>query len=243
MKAIILAAGYGTRLYPLTLNQPKSLLDIGDKKVIDFIIDKIPKEIKEIDIITNAKFYPFFEKWLEENSKQNINLINDLTTSELNKLGAVKDIYLAHSKGSQDDALVLLSDNLFDFRLDEAYDFSKIKNKDVILAYDLQDKSKASRFGVINTDRHKKIIKFEEKPKNPETSLISTGIYFFKNDSLDLILEYLKENQNKDGSGNYVKWLSRKKDVYALISKGRWYDIGTHETYKEVLNVFCKKQK
>jgi len=238
MKAIILAAGYATRLYPITIEKPKTLLEIGKKRILDLIIEKIPEEISDIYVITNSKFYSLFEKWQKENPDANINLINDGTTSEQNKLGAIRDMHTALLQGKEDDALVLASDNLFDFELDEALELFKKKNRDVIIVYDIQDKSKAARFGVLSIDENKKIIKFEEKPKQPETALVSTALYFFTKESLKLLPDYINETKDNDGPGYFVKWLASRKDVYVSIANGKWYDIGTLETYEEAKRVF-----
>lgn len=238
MKAIILAAGYATRLYPITIEKPKTLLEIGKRRMLDLIIEKIPEEISDIHVIVNSKFYSFFEKWQKENPDVDINLINDGTTSEQNKLGAIRDMRMALLAGREDDALVLASDNLFDFKLNGAFDLFKKKNKDVIIAYDIQDKSKAARFGVLSVDATGKVIKFEEKPKRPETSLVSTALYFFTKESLKLLPDYINESKDNDGPGYFVKWLASKKDVYVSIAEGRWYDIGTLETYEEAKRIF-----
>ncbi len=238
MKAIILAAGYATRLYPITIEKPKTLLEIGKKRILDLIIQKIPEEISDIHVIVNSKFYSLFEKWQKENPDANIKLINDGTTSEQNKLGAIRDMQMALLASKEDDALVLASDNLFDFELDEALELFKKKNRDVIIVYDIHDKSKAARFGVLSIDENRKIIKFEEKPKQPETSLVSTALYFFTKESLKLLPYYINETKDNDGPGYFVKWLASRKDVYVSIANGKWYDIGTLETYEEAKRIF-----
>lgn len=241
MKAVILAAGYATRLYPITLDKPKTLLDIGKKKILDFIIEKIPTEIRDIYIITNSKFYPLLKEWHEKNSRINVNIINDGTISDENKLGAIRDMHLAVSKSKEDDVLVLASDNLFDFELDNAFNLFKKSNKDVIIVHDIQDKGKASRFGVLSIDKNGRIIKFEEKPNEPETTLISTGLYFFTKDSLKLLPGYISETKDNNGPGYFVKWLINKKEVYACKTEGKWYDIGNLDTYNEAVRYFDKK--
>lgn len=238
MKAIILAAGYATRLYPITIEKPKTLLDIGKKKILDLIIKKIPADISDICIITNAKFYSLFRDWYDENPNVNVKLINDGTMSEQNKLGAIRDMHMALLAGKEDDALVLASDNLFDFGLNDAFELFKKKNRDVIIVYDIQDKSKAARFGVLSVDANGKVIKFEEKPKQPETSLVSTALYFFTKESLKLLPDYINESKDNDGPGYFVKWLINRIDVHASIARGKWYDIGTLETYEEAKRVF-----
>lgn len=242
MKAVILAAGYGTRLYPMTIDKPKALLDIGEKKILDLIIERIPKEIKDIKIVTNAKFYHLFDKWLKESSIKDSNikigLINDCTNCYENRLGAIRDMHLALSKEKEEDALIIASDNLFDFDLNDPLELFKKIRRDIIIAYDIKDKNNATRFGVLSTDENGKIVKFEEKPKEPETSLISTGIYFFTKDSLKRIQRYIEEGVNIDGLGNFIKWHASTKDVHALVAKGKWYDIGTLESYNDALKSF-----
>ena len=243
MKAIVLAAGYATRLYPITIDYPKHLLEIAGRPIIDYIIEKIEKlsDIDEIIIVVNDKFYMDFV-WVLERYKGNkkIELINDGTTSADNRLGAIGDLWLAiEKKNINEDMLVVLGDNLFDFSLNDMVDFYKSKRRTTVGVYKLGDKEQAKRFGVVEIEGEK-IVGFEEKPENPKTDLVGIGIYLHPKDDIKKIEEYLKINNPKDAPGNLIKYLVDTQDVYGCGFNGKWYDIGTQEVYEEVNNSWGK---
>ncbi len=235
MKAIILCAGYATRLYPLTKNQSKSLLPVKGKPVIDYILEKINAipDINEKIIITNNKFYDHFLKWSKD--KKDIKIINDMTNSNEDRLGGIGDLYYVIEKENiEEDILVLLGDNLFDFSLNKMIDFFKNKNSAVLGLYDIRYKEGAKNFGVVQIDVDKKIVSIEEKPENPKSSLIVTGIYCFTKEEIHYIKEYMKTNKSKEGPTYLIYDLQKKKEVYGFPFNGKWYDIGSKETYEEV---------
>lgn len=234
MKAVILAAGYATRLYPLTLDKPKALLSIAGKPIIEHLIQKIPEEIKDICIITNSKFKRDFDEWLKNFScGKNLRLIDDGSADNSNRLGSIGDMNLVINKIGADDMLVIASDNIFDFKLEEAFEFFRNNRKDLVVIYDIKSKDEARKFGVVELDKNKKIKEFLEKPEKPKTTLASTGIYFFTKDSILLLKDYLEEGNSREGPGYFVKWLARKKEVCGFMLKGRWHDIGTIEDYEK----------
>ncbi len=246
MKAVILAAGYATRLYPLTLSQPKSLLKIGKKRMVEYIISKIEqlKDVDQIYIVTNQKFYDDLLDWSKHfKSKKPIKIINDKTTSNQDRLGAVGDINFAiKEENIDDDLLVIASDNLFEFSLKDFYDFFKEKGSCVVAIYDIKDKKlAASKLGVVQINDENKIIDFEEKPREPKTSLISTACYIFPKDYINLVKKCLYENIALDNLGDFIKWLINKLDVYSFVFKERWFDIGSHEQFQEVNEYYSKK--
>jgi glucose-1-phosphate thymidylyltransferase len=245
IKALILAAGYGTRLYPLTLDRPKPLLPIAGKPILEHILEKIEKldEISEILIITNNKFFDNFRNWKRSYSSQKpIKIINDNTDSDNDRLGAIGDIKFAIMKENiEDDTLVIGGDNLFDFNLKELLDFFKEKNSSIAALFDLKDKSLAAeKYGVLEIDENNKIINLEEKPKEPKTSLISTACYIFSKDDLKEIGICLKEKK-KDNLGEFIAWLSKKKNLYGHTFIGKWFDIGNKEKLKEADKVWAGK--
>lgn len=245
MKAIILAAGYATRLYPLTLSQPKSLLKVGKKRMVEHIISKIEylKEVDQVYIVSNQKFYDDFFVWSQHyKSRKPIKVINDNTTSNQDRLGAVGDInFVIQEEKIDDDILVIAGDNLFDFSLVDFYNFYKEKNSCVVAVYDIKDKEKAaSKLGVVQIDENSKIIDFEEKPQEPKTSLISTACYIFKKEDIDLLTKCLDESVALDNLGDFITWLITKKDIYGFVFKERWFDIGSHEQLQEVNGFYAK---
>ena len=232
MKAIILCAGYATRLYPLTLNTPKALLEIKRKPLLSYIVEKIPKKINEIVVVSNDKFYNNFVKWAQK-YKGKIKVLNDGTTSNENRLGGIGDLYFAIKKENiRDDILVILGDNLFDFNLDDFINFFKKNKKTLVGVYEFPSEE-LKKLGVVKVEGNK-IISFEEKPEKPRSNLASTGVYIFTNNDLNVIENYMKTENNKDGPGYLIKYFYSIQDVHTFTFKGRWFDIGSLEMYEKV---------
>lgn len=238
MKSIILCAGYATRLYPLTINTPKPLLDVRGKPLLNYTIDNIltVPEIDEIFVVTNDKFYNHFLKWKKEfYPEENIFIINDNTKSNEDRLGGLGDLKIVlDTENIEDDLLLLLGDNLFEFNLNKIVDFFNEKNKNVIGLYDIKEISSAKNFGVLKMGSSGKIISFLEKPQNPESTLISTGIYVYSKDEIEKIYDYMKTNKPKEGPGYLIPYFLESQDVYGFVLDGKWYDIGSREIYEEV---------
>lgn len=236
MKAVILAAGYATRLYPLTLDKPKALLEIHGKPLLNYIIHNLEEtNVSEIYIITNEKFYLQFVWWLNQNKfNKKIEIINDETNSNETRLGGIGDLKLAIlEKEIDDDILVILGDNLFDFSLKELTTKFNKTNKTVLGVYDIKSLMDAKRFGVVGVSADR-IVSFKEKPENPESSLISTGIYLFSKKDIQLLPEYLNSGGKKDAFGSFIEYLTPRTEVYAATFDGRWFDIGSIEVYAKV---------
>ncbi len=247
MKAIILAAGYATRLYPLTLNQPKALLPIADKAIIDYIVDEI-EEIEKVDeliVISNEKFYPHFSQWAKmRKCRFPINVLNDKTTDDTNKLGAVGDMQFAiDTLGIDDDILVMAGDNIFTFKLKDFYDEYVKKNTDMILVKEINEIEELRRMANVMTDDAGNVLDMEEKPQNPKSNIAAFASYIYKKDTVKLIKKYLDEGNNPDAPGFFPSWLHKHKDVYAYKFEGECYDIGTPKSYKEVNDIFSAKIK
>lgn len=244
MKAIILAAGYATRLYPLTQNKPKALLPVAGKPILDYIVDQIEtvEEVDGIVIISNDKFYDNFTEW-KENRKTHleITVLNDNTTNDENKLGAVGDINFAIDKLALDeDILVMAGDNIFTFELKDFTDYYKLKNTDVILAKRIESISDLKRMGNAVLDKNGKVLDMVEKPENPPSDTAVFAVYLYKKDTVPMIKQYLAEGGNPDAPGFFPSWLHKKKDVYAYVFDGECYDIGTPDSYKQVNEIFEK---
>jgi glucose-1-phosphate thymidylyltransferase len=246
MKVIILAAGYATRLYPLTLDRPKPLLEVAGKPLMEYILEKVSKinEIQDVYVVTNNKFHQHFTDWRNKyKTRLNIKVINDGTMTNEDRLGAIGDIdYVVQKQGINDDILVIGGDNLFQFDIGDCIKFMKQMKASVVGLYDMIDKAKvAKRFGVVDIDKSCRIIGFEEKPEQPKSSLMSTAIYLFTKDDVREIRRCIEENHRPDNSGDFVKYLSEKKPVYGFVFRGIWYDIGTKDLYDEANRVFAKK--
>lgn len=244
MKALILAAGYATRLYPLTKEYPKPLLLVGERPIINYIIDKLKriKELDEIIVITNSKFFPCFKKWgkaLKINKR--LSLVDDLTKAHDDRRGAIGDMSFAiKKKRIKDDLLVIGGDNLFDGTLSDFISFAKVnEGSPAIGVYNMRNKNKSKKYGIIQLDKEKRVIDFQEKPRNPKSSLVAMCLYYFPKDKLSMINKYLKDrNKKNDATGFYIEWLRKKTPVYGFVSEGRWYDIGDYEFYNEARKVF-----
>ena len=237
MEAIVLCAGYATRLYPLTKNKPKPLLKIGGIPIIGHIIKKIESidGISGINVVTNDRFYKQFSEWKNEcRINKPLTILNDGTTSNENKLGAVGDINFAISqKNIKGDVIIIAGDNLFDFGLQDAVDSFKKNNSNIIVLHDVKDKNLARNYGVVDVDESSIVKKFEEKPKNPQSTLVSTGIYIFSKKTLNLIKEYASQINNTDKIGTFLEWLHKREIVYSHVSREAWFDIGSHDQIKK----------
>ncbi|MFH0771379.1 MAG: nucleotidyltransferase family protein [Candidatus Omnitrophota bacterium] len=236
MKALILAAGYATRLYPLTKDKPKPLLPVGGKTMLDRLIQKLEQtaEIEEVFVVTNEKFYGLFKDWnaaLKTGMK--VILDSDGSFSNEDRLGALGDIRLVIERRKIcDDLIVLAGDNIFDWGLREFSSYLKDDPGSFAMgAYDIKDKEKTSRYGVIEVDDEGRIKNFLEKPPVSPTSLIATGIYYFPKDKLNLLSDYLKIGNEKDAPGHFIQWLYKKYGVRCHIFEGIWFDIGDIKSY------------
>jgi glucose-1-phosphate thymidylyltransferase len=245
MKVLILAAGYGTRLYPLVKDTPKALLEINNRPLVDYILDRI-KDINGLDellLVTNDKFCSVFQKWADQQTDfpHKIRIINDGTKTPDDRLGSIGDIEFALKEAQiDDDVLVVGGDNLFDYNINDYIESSKAKSPSVSIGlYDIGDLAEATKFGVVGLDEHSKIISFEEKPEEPHSTLVAMCFYYLPKNSLGLINDYLVESRKSDTAGDYIRWLYQENDVYGFKFTGKWYDIGSVESYKEAQEKFC----
>lgn len=245
MKCIILAAGYATRLYPLTKDKPKPLLDVAGKTILDHIMEKVAKvpEIDEVIIVSNAKFYDQFIAWSKEaRYAKTITVLNDGTTSNEIRLGAIRDIQSAIDElAINEDIMVLAGDNLFDFELTDFVEYFQKVGTDCITAYKETDEAQLKRAGVVELDTSGKVLSFEEKPEDPKSDFAVPAFYIYKKETLPLFKKYLDEGNNPDAPGHFVPWLINKKSVHAWILPGKRYDIGTLESYKRVQEIFANR--
>lgn len=243
MKAIVLAGGFAKRLWPLTKNIPKPLLDIGGKPIIDYIIKQLIsiKSIETIYVSTNKKFKNHFFSWLKTMDNNNIEIVVEPTYKEEEKFGAVKGIYFVlQEKQIYDDILIVAGDNIFEFKLLELINFFKTKKAPVIALYDLKDIELAKQMGVVEIDNTSKIIDFVEKPEKPKSTLIAICCYVFPKDIVNIISKYINENNNPDSPGYFIAWLVKKTPCFGYKISGKWFDIGTPESLKKARKYFSK---
>ena len=243
MKAIVLCAGYATRLGKLTENTPKPLLKVQNKALIDLLIENLEDidDVNEIVIVSNAKFYNHFLEWAKEaKSSKKITVLNDGSTNNDNRLGAIGDIKFALTKRNiKEDIMVLAGDNWFDFKLKNFYDEYKSNgNCNMILGSKTKDLSILCSHGVAILDENHRVISMEEKPQNPKGNFAVGPFYIYNKDAVKLIDEYLKSGNSKDAPGNLPSWLCQKTDVYAWdVSPAHRIDIGTVEVYENIDNI------
>jgi glucose-1-phosphate thymidylyltransferase len=244
VKLIVLGAGYATRLYPLTLNQPKPLLPVAGKPMIEHVLDKLRPltDIDHVYIVTNAKFAEPFERWARARGAQNrtpITIINDHTTDDANKLGAIGDLNLVLNEAQIDDDIVVVAgDNLFSHDLDSFGDFCGGKNAPVMGAYDVRELEEVKKYNAIEIDENDRLTFFLEKPAQPRTTLTGIALYYYPQWSLSLIRQYLAEGNNPDQPGLLVQWLYPRTPIYVWRVPGIWYDIGSKETLEEADRIF-----
>lgn len=239
MKAIILGAGYATRLRPLTENRAKPLLPVGGRPMIDYIYDKIA-EVREIDtlhLVTNHKFADGFRAWAEAHrGKLPIEVHDDGTLSNEDRLGAIGDIkFTVEQAGLQgNDLLIVAGDNLFDFSLDEYVQFWRGKNEggeaaSCIALYECPDMELVKQYSIVELDSNERVLSFVEKPDNPTTNTVGIATYIYHRDHVPLIDRYLADGNSPDQPGKYIAWLHRQVPVYGYRFAGDWLDIGNKE--------------
>jgi glucose-1-phosphate thymidylyltransferase len=247
MNILILAAGYATRLYPLTENKAKPLLEVAGKPMIEWVLDNLAPipDIDRVYVVTNNKFARAFEEWAvaykARQPKMEFTIVNDGSTSDSDKLGAIGDIHhVLKTQGiSHQDLLVVAGDNLFSQPVPE---FAiAAKNHPATLAlYDVGDLEAIRKYNNVSTDEHGVITHFEEKPTNPTSTKTGIALYYYRADVLPLIDTYVKEGNNPDQPGRLIQWLYPRIQVGTWDVPGTWFDIGSKETLVEANEVFQK---
>ena len=245
MKNIVIAAGYATRLYPLTENFPKPLLKIGERSILDRILDDVDgiEDIDEHIIVTNHKFAEIFNNWVSERKQKPgtkpIRIIDDGTTDNENRLGAVKDLLLAIDEFDiNDDIMVLAADNVLDFSFQGFVNFFKQKNTSVIMCHHEPELYKLQRTGVIAVDDDMKVLEMQEKPEHPVSNWAVPPFYIYKKNDLPLIRDCLNHGCGFDAPGNLAHYLVNATTIHAWIMPRSRYDIGSLDSYKEAQILF-----
>ena len=247
MNALILAAGYATRLYPLTLNKAKPLLEVGGKPIIERLFDNLRSvpELRTTYVVTNAKFAGDFQYWAKDYESRNsemtskIKIVNDRSTSDDDKLGAIGDINLVLSQENlaTDDLLVIAGDNLFEQPVGEFVNSAK-DSVATVAVHDVGDYEAIKKYGTVTINSNGVVTSFEEKPEKPKSTLASVALYYYSRNVLPLFKTYLIEGNNPDQPGRFLQWLYTRKPVNTFQIKGRWLDIGSKETLEIADKVF-----
>lgn len=237
MKAIILAAGYATRLRPLTDTIAKPLLPIAERPMADWLLDKIREvdAVDEVHVVTNSRYADDFRRWAADNG---VIVHDDGTSTNEDRLGAIGDIrFTQEAAGIDDDLLVVAGDNLFDYSLADFADFQRQKGvASAVAVKDVGDPELAKLYGVIAVDQDDRIVEFVEKPEVPASTLIATATYLYHREHARLIDRYLAEGNPPDQPGSLIEWLHAREPVYAYALPGGWFDVGNAEQLREADN-------
>jgi glucose-1-phosphate thymidylyltransferase len=237
MKAIVLAAGYATRLRPLTDNVPKPLLPVGGRPLLDWILANIRQidEIDETHVVTNSRFAGEFRKW---GDRHGVVVHDDGTSTNEDRLGAIGDLKFVLDRAEiDDDVLVVAGDNLFDFKLSDSVRFLRThENTSAVAVYDCRDLELAAGYGIVELDDDDRITFFVEKPADPPSTLAAIATYLYSLPQLPLIAEYLAEGNAPDQAGSLVAWLYQRQPVYGYRFEGEWFDIGDRNQLLEADN-------
>ncbi len=240
MKCLILAAGYATRLYPLTENFPKPLLEVKGKTILDWLIDDIDtlKTVDEYIVISNHKFAGHFDEWASK-KQQKITVVDDGTSTNETRLGAVKDIQFAIEKLKlDDDMLVIAGDNLLDFSLTEFIKYAKEKQTSCIMRYYEPEYERLKKSGIVTVDENGKILSMAEKPAEPQSHWCCPPFYFYTKTDARLVKKGIECGCGVDAPGSFIAWLSGETAVHAMEMPGKRYDIGNLESYEKVQEAY-----
>ena len=236
MKCLILAAGYATRLYPLTENFPKPLLQVGNKSILDWLIDDIDGAglVDEYIVISNHKFATHFQEWAAQKA-QKVTVVDDGTSTNETRLGAVKDIqYAIDLLQLDDDMLVIAGDNVLDFSLQRFVRYAREKQASCIMRYYEGDQQKLLKCGVVTIDATDRILRMTEKSPHPETHWCCPPFYYYTREDARLVQKGIDAGCGTDAPGSYIAWLCTQTPVYAMEMPGRRYDIGNLQSYERV---------
>jgi glucose-1-phosphate thymidylyltransferase len=245
MNALILAAGYATRLYPLTLNKAKPLLEVAGKPIIERIADQLTgiPGLETVYVVTNHKFAAHFSTWaasyrLKRESPE-LTVINDGTTSDADKRGAIGDIHFVLNMKNifESDLLVVAGDNLFSEPLIEFAEFSAQRSA-ALGVYDVKSLDRARNYNQLMTNSVGILTSFEEKIPNPTSTICGIALYYYGVEALRLLDLYIRDGNNPDQPGRFVQWLYKRLDVFTFPIGGLWYDIGSRETLEEANVLF-----
>lgn len=236
----MIAAGYATRLYPLTRDRPKALLPVAGRPMLDRVLEALEGVgADETYVVTNARFASHFEEWAS--SRPDVRVVDDGTTSDEDKLGAIGDIaFVLDTVPVDDDLVVVAGDNLFSDDLSGFGDFIRERDAPVLAVYDVGDLVQMAKYNAIEIDEQGRITFFEEKPANPTSTLTGIALYYYPRSVLPLIRRYVAEGNDPDQPGRLVQWLYPRLDFYTWRVPGRWYDIGSAETLADADEVFSR---
>ncbi len=237
MHAVVLAGGYATRLWPVTRHRPKMFLPVGETTVVDRIFEELEADerVDDVYVSTNERFADDFREHLDESDYDKARLTVEDTTEEDEKFGVVGALeQLVDREGLTEDTLVIAGDNLISFSVGDFLDFFEARAAPTLAAYDVGSRERATSYGLVELDGDE-VVDFQEKPDDPNSTLVSIACYAFTADTLGSLSEYLAGGNNPDEPGWFVQWLQDRRPVYAYTFDGAWFDIGTAESYLDAV--------
>ncbi len=244
MKIVVLAAGYATRLYPLTLDRPKGLLPIAGKPMVEHVFERLAgtRGLDGAYLVTNAKFAAQFSEWATAYEGLRPDVVDDGTIDDAGRLGAIGDLgFVIEQCRIDDDVIAVAGDNLFSADLSDFGAFGSERSAPVIAVYDVGDLDVIRGYSSIEMDANNRIVSLEEKPAEPRTTLAGIALYFYPRESLPLVRRYLDDGNNPDQPGRLVEWLYPRTAVYGWRVPGLWFDIGSKETLEEADRMFTDR--
>lgn len=247
MNALILAAGYATRLYPLTLNRPKPLLEVAGKPMIEWVLDHLADipDLENVYVVTNHKFAAAFEEWAADYQQRRpkflCRIVDDGSTSDADKLGAIGDLHFVLNRENLfgEDLLVVAGDNLFSESI-AGFAAAGRQAPATLGLYDVGDLDLVKKYNSIATDDSGRITHFEEKPSEPVSTKSGIALYYYRRDTLPLINAYIEEGNNPDQPGRLIQWLYPRQEVRTWEVPGLWFDIGGKESLEEANRIFSQ---
>ena len=237
MKAVVLAGGYATRMWPITRNRPKMFLPVGERTVIDEIFADLEDDdrVDEVFVSTNERFADTFADYIAESPFEKPTLSVEETVEEDEKFGVVGALaQLVERESVEDDLIVVAGDNMISFDLADFTDFFEDKGTPTLAAYDVGSKERAQSYGLVSLDGDQ-VADFQEKPDEPESTLVSIACYAFPAETLPDLATYLEDGENPDEPGWFIQWLQSRQPVHAFTFDGAWFDIGTAESYLDAV--------
>ena len=240
MKCLILAAGYATRLYPITQNFPKPLLDVNGKTILDWLVDDIDTAgcVDEYVVISNHRFAQHFEQWAAQ-KPQKITVVDDGTSTNETRLGAVCDIQFAIDQlHLDDDMLVIAGDNVLDFSMTRFIDYASEKQTSCVMRFYVDDLKTLQKSGVLCIDDSDRIVSMEEKPAEPKSNWCCPPFYYYTRADARLVRAGIDAGCGTDAPGSYIAWLCTQTAVHAMQMPGQRYDIGDVASYEEVKQTY-----
>lgn len=239
MKCLILAAGYATRLYPLTENFPKPLLEVGGRAIVDWLVDDIGAScrVDAFAVVSNHRFAPCFAEWAS--ARKGFSVVDDGTSTNETRLGAVNDIHFAIKQLAwDDDMLIVAGDNVLDFSLGKFIEYARAKGRSCIMRYYEPDEVKLHQCGIVTVGQDDRILGMEEKPAEPKSNWCCPPFYFCTREDVARIPEGIAAGCGTDAPGSFIAWLSGRSPVYAMEMPGHRFDIGDLESYRSVCDSY-----